>query len=189
MKAYVTSIGETTTDLCIWSLERNGFEVVLLKDNSPLVDKLQRIYAQADDDFVRIDADVVVNKWFTPDTIFLDRSTMRRHEKQIWWIQFQTFGWFKQAPIFGGVQYIKKQAIPTLLQKVDEFYGYDRPETELSRIEEFYNPRRFASENRIVGIHGFAQDDIDRVRAQKKKRNYYGDYDFELAEKLEGLLK
>ena len=27
MKAFVTSIGEPTTDLCVWALERQGFDV------------------------------------------------------------------------------------------------------------------------------------------------------------------
>lgn len=61
MKAYVTSIGEPTTDLCVWSLERNGFETVLIQDQTTLAEKLKRIYSEADEDFVRIDADVIVN--------------------------------------------------------------------------------------------------------------------------------
>jgi hypothetical protein len=129
MKAFVTSIGEPTTDLCVWSLERNGFEVVLLNNGSLLADKLKSIYEQATDDFVRIDADVVVNSTFTP-------------------------------------------------------------ETALSRLEEFYNPRRFESPTAVAGLHGFALGDhLDRVYRQKEKREYFNTYDFELLTKLEGLLK
>ena len=57
MKCYVTSIGEPTTDVCVWSLKRNGFDVELLQDNSSLQNKLKRIFEKADDDFLRVDAD------------------------------------------------------------------------------------------------------------------------------------
>lgn len=192
MKAYVTSIGENTTELCKWSLERNGFEVVIVQDDSSLGSKLKMIYESIDDDFVRVDADVVVNKTITPDYIeqlfVLDsRSRDRMHLKDIWWVQFMCYGWFTQNLIYGGVQFIKKEALPMLRNNVDTFINDDRPETMLSRIPEFYKPRRFESVEDCVGIHGYAADDIDRVIAQKKKRGYFQDYDFELAERLDQL--
>lgn len=179
MKAYVTSIGEITTDLCAWSLERNGFEVVLIKDGSLLVDKLKTIYEHADDDFIRVDADVVVNQNMTPQLLKM------MADDEPWWFQFMTFGWHAQDLIHGGVQFIKKEAIPHLRREVDRFHDADRPETALSRIKEFYEPRRFVSVGAVCfGIHGFAADDVDRVIAQKKKRGQLENYDFELAEKL-----
>ncbi len=183
MKAYVTSIGENTTKLCCWALERNGFEVVLLTGEYPLVKKLEKIYGSADEDFVRVDADVVVNKTFTPGFINDERVP------EIWWLQFKTYDWHKQDVIFGGVQHIRKEALPCLRRYVAEYTNSDRPETMLARIAEFYNPRRFESSAEVVGLHGFAANDIERVRQQKKKREYYHQYDFELAAKLERLLK
>lgn len=183
MKAYVTSIGESTTDLCIWALERNGFEVELIAGGGLLADKLKTIYEKADDDFVRVDADVVVNKTFTPQFV---RDEIV--EPQLW-NQYQTFGWFKQNLIFGGAQFIKKEALPALRKAVDGVHNQDRPETMLSRIPEFYNPRRFESVPACVGLHGFAANDVERVKAQKSKRKYFATYDFELAARLEGLLK
>jgi hypothetical protein len=184
MKAFVASIDEPTTDLCVWSLERNGFEVVLLNNGSLLADKLKTVYEQADDDFVRIDADVVVNKSFTPqfakDHLIPDA----------WWMQFLCFDWLKLDLAYGGTQLITKEALPALRANVDNVHAHDRPETALSRIEEFYNPRRFQSSTAVVGIHGFALGEhLDRVIYQKKKRSYYGTFDFELARKLEELIK
>ncbi len=184
MKAYVTSIGESTTDLCIWALERNGFDVVLLKSKDSLLDKLKRIYEQANDDFVRVDADVVVNKSLTVDYV-----KQLNLSDEYWWTQLQTFDWFKQTVMYGGVQVIKKEAIQYLRKYADSFKNSDRPETQLSRIDEFHSPRRFTSLNFVAGIHGFAQNDTERVIAQKRKRDYFDTYDFELANKLEGLLK
>jgi hypothetical protein len=183
MKAFVTSIGESTTELCVWSLQRNGFDVHLIQGGGLLVDKLKTIYEHANDDFLRVDADVVVNKKLTPQMIKLAET------EEKWWLQFQTFGWFKQDIIFGGAQFIKKEALPALRAQVDDFHRHDRPETMLSRIDKFHNPRRFDSVQEVIGIHGFAANDVDRIIRQKQKRNYFDTYDFELADKLEGLLR
>jgi hypothetical protein len=184
MKAFVTSIGEPTTDLCVWSLERNGFEVVLLNNGSLLADKLKSIYEQATDDFVRIDADVVVNSTFTPQ--FAKNELI----PDVWWMQFLCFDWLKLDLSYGGVQLITKEALPALRANVDNVHHLDRPETALSRLEEFYNPRRFESPTAVAGLHGFALGDhLDRVYRQKEKREYFNTYDFELLTKLEGLLK
>lgn len=177
MKAFVTSIGEHTRDLCVWSLERNGFDVVLIESGSLLVDKLKTIYEQADDDFVRVDADVVPNMNLTPDSVIASA-----HEYQ-WWIQYETFDWHKQDTTWGGVQFIKKEALPYLRANIDKYHNQERPETMISRIPEFHNPRRFDSCPCIMGIHSFAATDEERVRGVKERRNQHG-YDWQLAAKL-----
>ncbi len=186
MKAFVSSIGEPTTEVCVWSLERNGFEVELITGGGLLADKLKTIYEHAEDDFVRVDADVVVNQDFTPE--FVQKTIADFPDA--WWLQFQCFDWLKLNLSFGGVQFIKKEAIPALRSHVDGVHGADRPETALSRIEAFYNPRRFESSQAIIGLHGFALGEhTERVLYQKKKRNHFATFDFEMAAKLEGLLK
>lgn len=188
MKAYVTSIGEVTTDLCVWALERNGFEVILLLGtNTSLWHKLKQIYEMADDDFIRVDADVVVNKNLTVEMIKSIREQMT-HE---YWYQFQCYGWFKQDLIWGGVQFYRKESLPALRENIDSAEHDERPETTMSRIKDFHNPRRFQSLpfTMCVGIHGFAAKDIDRVKQTKLNRNQYHSYDWGLAEKLERLMK
>jgi hypothetical protein len=178
MKAYVTSIGEITTDLCVWSLERNGFEVVLIKDpNTTLAQKLKQIYEMADDDFVRVDADVVPNRNLKPENLIT-------HFEFEWWRQYKCYGWFSQDVIFGGIQFIKKEALPALRSNIDKFMNESRPETCVSRIKEFYDPRRFSSSDIVMGLHGFAAQDVERVMATKEERGQYANYDWELADKL-----
>lgn len=180
MKAYITSIGEPTTELCIWALQRNGFETLLLQDHeTSLATKLKYIYNKAEEDFVRVDADVVVNQEFTPEFVRAWRSN------EEWWFQFLCFDWFQQDEGYGGVQYIKAEALPALRANVDKFMDAERPETELSRIKEFYNPRRFGSAPALVGLNNY-KNDIARVRATKERRNQTG-YDWDLAERLERL--
>lgn len=179
MRAYVTSIGERTMELCEWSLKRNGFDVTLLKSDSNLWSKLKDIYNQADEDFVRIDADVVVNRSFTPESLNL-------YQGDVWWWQFQCFDWFKQDLGYGGVQYIREQAIPHLRDNVDKFIDAERPETELSRIKEFYEPRRFESVETVAGLNNY-RNDMKRVMKTKSNRGQLNDFDWELAEKLNEL--
>lgn len=181
MIAYVTSIGETTEELCVWSLKRNGFFVVLLRDpDTSLAAKLKQTYNYADDDFVRVDADVVVNKNLTPEIGELANAGQ-------WWMQFWTYEWYKQDFTHGGVQFIKKQALPALRANVDRMQGMERPESELYRLPEFHDPRRCDWYPMVVGLHGFKQADYQRIKDTKTRRGQIAAYDFELAEKLDQL--
>ena len=183
MKAIVTSIGETTTDLCIWSLERNGFTTQLVyNEGSSLGDKLEYIYTKVDEDFLRVDADVVANHNCTPQNI----KKIADNSPSVYWIQFGCYDWYKQDVIDGGVQYIKKIALTDLRNNIKRHKDDERPETAMYRLDSFMTPRRCITYNKIMGLHGFRQKDIDRIKATKTRRNQT-DYDFELAEKLEGL--
>lgn len=182
MKAYVTSIGEQTTDLCIWALERNGFDCVLVSGDTSLATKLKDIYDRADDDFLRVDADIIVNKWFNAKTL----SWLDAKNPDIWWWQFLTFDFLK-LNITHSISYIKKEAIPHLRLKVELVEKSNRPETEMSRIKEFYEPRRFDTySDEIVGLHGYKAD-LERVKKTKHVRNQIALYDFEMAERLNQL--
>lgn len=180
MKAYVTSIGEPTTELCVWSLERNGFKVYLMKNaETTLWDKLKSIYENADEDFVRVDADVIVNQSFTP------KMLKQLIDAKIWWWQFQCFDWFRQNIGYGGIQYIYQEALPALRENIEAARYDERPETSLSRIREFYEPRRFDTVEGIYGLHNY-KNDIKRVRKTKERREQKG-YDWQLAERLNAL--
>jgi len=181
IKCFVTSIGEPTTDVCVWSLKRNGFDVELLQDNSSLQNKLKRIFEKADDDFLRVDADITVNKNLTPEFL----SSLELDE--IWWWQFLCFDWYK-LDIAHCMSFIKKPAIEHLRANIDRFERSLRPETDVSRIEELHNPRRLLTyEDRIVGLHGYGIKDIQPVIELKKARNQDYLYDFEMVERLKEL--
>ena len=181
MRAYITSIGEPTTELCNWSLKRQGFETVLVEDHkqSPtsLFDKLEMIFDEVEDDFIRVDADVVVN------------SNVQEliNQSEVWWYQALCFGWYSQDVIHGGVQFIRKQALPAIKLHIQEAEQHERPESFLSRLPEFHNPRQFKTYEKICGLHGYKQNDYGRVIATKMRRGQYGNYDFELAMKLDEL--
>lgn len=177
MKAFVTSIGEPTTNLCLWALQRNGFDTVLIQDKSPLWQKLGIIYNQAEGHFLRVDADVIVNRDCTPENIVADNG--------IWWVQYQTFGMYSLDIIWGGVQYIKKDALPALRKAIENPERPERPETEMFRLPEFHNPRRCISQEKLMGIHGFGQKDIKRVKRTKEQRGQSDQYDWELAERMQ----
>lgn len=177
MIAVVTSIGETTTDLCIWSLERQGFEVALYKSNTSLWQKLKDIYSTLQDDFIRVDADVIVNNK-------LQELIMA---EEMLWFQALTFDWYKMDLAHGGIQYIRKPCIKIINKHIDEAQRLERPETYLSRLDEFYNPRSFGTFDKICGIHGYKQADLKRVKDTKMRRKQWGNYDWELAERIEAL--
>lgn len=187
MIAYLTTIGEKTTDLAAWSLKRNGFEVHTVSGNDTLASKLKLIYEEAihiDQDFIRIDADIVVNNTCTPETInnvFNDPVN-----KDAWWVQAQTYDWYQQNIGYGGIQMIRREVISLLLENIDKFKDHERPETELTRCYGMYNPRRFESYDIVLGLHNY-KNDMERVKSVKQRRGQLSNYDFELAERLEAL--
>ncbi len=176
MRCYITSIGEPTTDLCVKQLSER-FEVTVLESNTTLWEKLKFIYFDADEDFVRVDADVIPNKNLSADFI---RGLAR---EDIWWLQFLTFDWFKQDVAHGGVQYIKAECIPHLRKYVDDAMPKERPETYLSRLESLHNPRRFESHPVVMGLQNY-NNDMDRVRNTKTRRDQLDLYDFDLAKAI-----
>lgn len=181
MRAVITSIGEPTTELCKWSLSRLGFRVyVVHSEKSTLYQKLVTLFdieGILDEDFLRVDADVIVNKNVL-ELVKLDEA---------WWYQGQTFDWFKQDISHGGVQFIRKQCFPAIKKHLREAEHMERPETYLSRLEEFHNPRRFVTFEKVCGLHGYKQKDIERVKLTKYRRGQAENYDWELAEKIEAL--
>lgn len=182
MKAYVTSIGEPTTELCKWSLERNGFDVLVIKDSSTLAEKLKYIYQIADDDFIRVDADVIVNRNCTQENI---RRLMRDHQyKHAVWLQFTTFDWLSQDLAHGGVQLITRQALSDLRSHVHEAINKERPESYMYRIDAFQEPRVCLSHYAVMGLHGYGQTDLQRIKDTKSRRGQYDNYDWEIVDKL-----
>lgn len=178
MKVYITSIGESTTPLCYWSLERLGFEPYLIRHkNTSLWEKLKEIFEMENKDFLRVDADVVCN-----------RNTLKLIEQEnAFWFQGLTFDWFKQDITHGGVQFIRKEAIPIIRKHIEEAKAEERPETYLSRLEEFHNPRTFQTFEEICGVQGYKQKNKKRIEETKIRRDVYEDYDWELAYMLEQL--
>lgn len=176
-QAFVTSIGEPTTETCVWALERQGFKVTLIQDKTSLAEKLKRIYDTAEEDFIRVDADVIVNR----------NVKNLKFPPEVWWVQGQTFGWYCQDRIYGGVQMISKKALPYLRSRIHEAMQQERPETYMFRLPEFHSPRRCVSQEILCGIHGYGIEDMKSVAKVKVRRGQIDQYDFELAERLNEL--
>lgn len=178
MIAYITSIGESTTELCRWALERQGFQVFVLESSTSLWEKLNQIYSDVIiGDILRVDADVIVNK------------NVKEMVKQtdLWWYQSQCYGWFTQDVIHGGVQFIRNAALPAIKKHIHEAERLERPESYLYRLKEFHEPRMCGTFEKICGIHGYAQADINRIKETKLRRGQMDNYDFELAERLSAI--
>lgn len=182
MRAVVFSVGEKTTDLCVWSLERNGFDVTLYKDGTTLWHKMKRVYNELDEDFLRVDADIVLNRSLTPQRLLDIKHT----NLEIWWWQFLCYDWYKQETNH-ALSFMRKESLAPLRARIDEFKTDIRPETMCSRISEFYNPRRFETWEQIVGIHGYGIKNMKPVMELKAARNQSHLYDFELAQRLNDL--
>lgn len=173
MKAYIFSIGEPTTELCKWSLERQGFETMIVYNpDTSLWTKLKWLYNHVDEDFLRVDADVICN------------TNVKKLEPQdnCWWHTGMGFDWLKQDINSISIHWIKKQALSYLRANIGKFENAERPETELFRLEEFQNPRRCETYNVMTGLHGYKQGDLNRVKESKERRGQ--PYDFELVERI-----
>lgn len=177
MKAFVCSIGESTADLCIWSLTRLGFEVELILNNKSLGSKLKQIFENTNQDFVRVDADVVVNK----NVLELVK------QKDLLWYQGLTYDWYKQDTTHGGVQFVREDAIELVRPYLNQALRVDRAETYLTRVKTLHNPRTFGTFEKICGLHGYKQSDVKRVKKTKINRNQQDNYDWELAERLDAV--
>lgn len=181
MIAYITSIGEPTTELCAWALMKNGFKTKILLNDSSLAEKLKYIYNEANENFLRVDSDIIVNRNMTPKFL---KSIF---DPDIWWWQFNTFDWYKQD-VSNSIAFISKEALPALRANIDQHLTSLRPETEMSRIAEFGNPRRMQTYTKqIMGIHGYGIKNLETVKELKKARGQFDQYDFELAEELNKL--
>lgn len=163
----------------MWSLERLGFAVKLYQDPSSLADKLRRIYLDNDCDFIRVDADVIVNK---------NVLALATTKTNAWWLQARTFDWYQQDLTHGGVQLIRSAALPDLKRNIDRHMNKERPESAMYRLEEFHKPRRCLTAEIVCGIHGWGQNDLERIKDVKARRGQIDNYDFELVEAMDDFI-
>lgn len=178
MIAFVTSIGEKTTDLCVEQLKRYGFEVELLDKEETWLDKYKRFIVLATDDCLRIDADILVNK-----NVTLVGSDIEEDD----YIQAHSYYDLYQNNLsLGGPIFYKKQALDIIRKNLHNLSNF-RPETMACRLPEL-DCRRGRSDL-VIGIHGIGQDDAALLRTihNKTSRGQLENYDFELYKKINKL--
>lgn len=183
MKAFVTSIGEKTTGVCVRQLIRYGFEVHLLDKKEPWIEKYKRFLVEAQktgEDVLRIDADNI------PNRNIAQVPEINKMIQNAYIIQFQLFGFYKYDVITGGPLIYKRSGLSEMVKHLDKITEL-RPETSLSRLPQI-NPHLVTCPI-IMGTHGFFQDKETMQRAynNKMKRNQLHDCDFQLADELMNL--
>lgn len=161
MKAYLCSIGESTEQVCRTQLERFGFEVILLNEKEPWIDKYTKFLNMASEDCIRIDADIVPNKHikvFENCGAFIAKAQLYDiYRNEIWPL----------APIYYSKEALEK------IRNTSWAVDIDRPETGVWRLFQ----KRTLRINVVVGVHGFWQSKEDNKRVLKNKS---GKTDYEL---------
>jgi len=170
MKCFLTSIGERTTELCRWQLEKLGFEVVLLDEKESWIDKYKKFIFMADKDCLRIDSDVIPNK------------NIKKLVSDCWMVQAKTYDLYRNDVWFTSPVFYSKEAIDLIRLNFD-LLDKNRPETSAWRL---IPKDKLKNLDIIVGIHGFFQDKetIERAKQNKINRGQIQDYYFELVEKI-----
>lgn len=161
MRAYIFSIGESTAELAEWAVKRLGFNTtVVYNPDTSFWTKLRWLYSHETDDFLRIDADTIVNK----------NLLKLEPQDNCWWHQCYVWDWYSQDIGVAGINWVKKEAISYLRQHIDKFENAERPESQMFRLDEFHHPRRCEVYNLLCGLHGYGQRDIERIKATKERR-------------------
>lgn len=183
MKAYLFSIGESTADVAKWSLERHGLDVVVLHDpDTSFWEKYAQFVEMAKDEpwVVRWDADVIAKREFGA---FLNACIT---QDDYWWLCGMGYCHLKHNIVPVSGQVMNAEALEVCRMHINEVSGFSRPETQLTRVPELYNPRRFMCKQDFIGIHAYKQreSDNERVIAQKIERDQYQGWDHEFLQKL-----
>lgn len=180
MKAYVCSVGETTTSICCEQLKRYGFEVVLLDEKESWVDKYKRFLELANGtECLRVDADIIVNK-------HIQEAVHIAKIQSILMAQFKIFDFYQNDVAYGQPVVYRKGAIPIILKNFNKL-NPNRPEATAWRLEEIN--KRTLNIDTVAGMHGFFQSDETVANAKKNKaaRSQMERYDFTLVDKLRAL--
>lgn len=173
MKAYVTSIGEKTTEICCKQLQRFGFEVVLLDGAEPWPVKYNKFIQMAEDDCIRIDADVIVNE----DIKLIMQSDYTNYKM----VQWYAYDFYKNKVGISSPVFYSKEALRIIRKKFKDL-DLRRPEASAWRLPAI-NPFTH-TDLIIIGMHGFFQtkEDMYRHLDHRRNRKQIADSDFELAE-------
>lgn len=169
MRAFVTSIGEKTTQVCCEQLKRFGFDVILLDKKEDWLNKYKRFILLANEDCLRIDADVIPNK-----------HIKEAGKEGFGMVTYTTYDFYRNDIGVTSPVFYRKDILMKLKKRIKDIPAF-RPETSASRFPEI-NKEKFHS-SLIVGIHGFGADKemIDRAKKNKTERGQMKEYDFDLA--------
>jgi hypothetical protein len=183
MKAYITSIGERTTDACAAQLKRLGYDVVLIGGVERWDDKYRRFLGMADEDCLRVDADVILNGELTTEVL---EKLSRLYGRSLM-LQFSIFD-FCSMNVRQGQPIFYRKAVLEKIRRNLSFMNHSRPEAWAWRLPEI-NPHTSMISDRIVGIHGFfqTQKEIDRAIEHRIARKQEDEIELDLINDLKKL--
>lgn len=176
MKAWLCSIGESTTDIVADQLTRYGYQVIRLEKKEPWYEKYREFIFQANETCIRIDADVIPNARI---------DCFQTYESGM--LQSLTYDLYRNDVGVTSPTFYSKEVLD-LIRKDWSLIGTARPETDASRLPEVN--RQFKTIDQVVGIHGLYQypEDVERHRQHKIERKQMEGYDFSLIDKLNKIL-
>lgn len=191
MKAYVTTIGEKTTDICCEQLERFGFEVLVLRGEEPWPQKYQRFITSAiqnvgEGGCIRVDADVILNKNIIDATRDFDSIALGYKRMPYLMAQWQCYDFYRNNVGVCSPVYYSKEALEVIKEDFNQL-DLRRPEATAWRLPKI-NKHTYSG-YMIVGMHGFFQDGdhLARHLENKIERKQMEEYDFDLAKRLMAL--
>jgi hypothetical protein len=179
MKIFVFSIGEQTTELAIDLLDKYGFDVeIIYNETSSLWDKLKYFYTKAleagDEYIMRMDADIIPNE-----------NVKRLAEEDGGWVCATGYDWYKQDVGAISIHKMHRDVIVECLDHIDEAKNKDRPETYLWRLSNV-NPLTRNQFDYACGLHGYGQrDQRQRIKDLKLMRGQV--YNWDLIDEIESL--
>lgn len=175
MRAFVTSIGEKTTDICADQLSRFGFDVVVLSKKENWADKYRQFIDSTEEDCIRVDADVLVN----------ERVKLMREmpHLDILMAQGSVYDFFHNDSWVGQPVYYSRNVFKIIRHQL-EHMNEMRPESWAWRLADVN--KKTISLDTLMGMHGFFCDEeqLERAYRNKESRGQLGRFDFDLARKL-----
>ncbi len=180
MKVFITSIGESTTELCAKQFKKYGFDVVVLSEDELWPAKYKRFIKLANEtkeDVIRVDADIIPNKNIA------QLPTLAEIFKNAYAVQFKTLNFLSMDLYPSTPMIYKKTGLHVMATLVDRIKT-ERPESEMCRFPEVND---FVWTSPVVmGINGFFQKekDFERQIDHRIARGQVEQYDFPLAEEV-----
>lgn len=175
MKAYLTTIGERTTEVAAQTLKLYGFDVVILDGFENWIDKYKRFIDLADNNCIRLDADVIINQNIV--------QAIKDIEKNCMMAQWHGYDFYRNNIGIVSPVFYHRDALEIIRKNFGKL-NVSRPEATAWRLPDI-NPYTVTKPD-IVAMHGFFQtkEDLLRHKANKINRKQIDEYNFELAEKL-----
>lgn len=160
MKAYVFSVGEPTTKLCVEALEKHGLDVVLMQDGSKFPVKYKKMMEEVEDDeFLRVDADIIINHRL--DEYLEQCKDWSCAYGWVWWQQ-------DLAPI--SVMYYSRPIVEIIKKHLHDpvFLRTPRPEQYMWSLPEIQGKNHKIEIP--LGLKGYGVRDLVPVKERKARR-------------------